>query len=496
VKFKIHREEPYFRDIWLFDKADFSKFRQSIEETDFDSLFETDDIDSICEAWTAKLLEAAKLSIPHRKILVRPNDSPWYSTELRKKKRHLYKAFRKFKNSGNDNDWESYRTLRTSYQNDLSTAESDYNDSLTSSLADSKNTKHWWRTVKSLLGKGSFRSLPPMNVNNKVIVDSREKASAFNTFFLSHSNINTDNAFLPNEGPFDEKLTSIIATEQEIIDQLMSLDPSKATGPDGIGPRLLKEAGRTIAPSLTRLINLCLTNSTVPNMWKQANVIPLFKKGDDSLMNNYRPVSLLPSVSKILERIVLKNVYNFMLDNNVISPHQSGFQPGDSTTNQLAFLYHTFCQALDAKKDVRVVFCDISKAFDRVWHEGLLYKLEKIGIGGSLLALFKNYLSDRTQRVVINGQSSVPGFIKGGVPQGSVLGPLLFLIYINDITEGIESNVKLFADDTSLFIDVDDPIRAANVLNRDLKRIEDWASKWLVNFSAEKTKLMTCSFRS
>jgi len=496
IHLKINKEKPYYRDVWLFDKADFSKFRETISETDFDSLFNLDDINDICESWTNKLLDAAKQSIPHRRILVRPNDSPWYSTELRRKKRHVYRAFRKFKNTGTNNDWESYRTMRNGYQQDLNKAETDYNDSLSSSLAESKNTKYWWRTVKSLLGKGSFRSLPPMNVNNDFIVDSSEKASAFNNFFLSHSNINTENASLPSEGTSEVRLSSVKATEQEVNDQLMTLDPSKATGPDGIGPRLLKEAGRTIVPTLTRLINLCLSTSTVPDMWKQANVIPLFKKGDDSLMNNYRPISLLPSVSKILERIVLKSVYNFMLDNKVISPHQSGFQPGDSTTNQLSFLYHTFCQALDAKKDVRIVFCDISKAFDRVWHKGLLYKLEKIGIGGSLLSFFRNYLSDRTQRVVINGQNSVPGIIKAGVPQGSVLGPLLFLIYINDITEGIESNIKMFADDTSLFIDVDDPIQATAILNRDLQKIEKWSDKWLVKFSAEKTKLMTCTFRS
>ena len=274
------------------------------------------------------------------------------------------------------------------------------------------------------------------------------------------------------------------------------MDASKATGPDGIAPRLLREAGQSIVPSLTRLINLSLTLAKVPKSWKTANVIPLFKKGEKSDITNYRPVSLLPSVSKILERIVFKSVYNYIKDNHLLSPHQSGFQCGDSTINQLSFLYHTFCEALDHKKEVRIVFCDISKAFDRVWHDGLLYKIKKFGIAGNLLNWFTDYLSERYQRVIIRGQESNFGLIKAGVPQGSVLGPLLFLIYINDITSVTECNIKLFADDTILYIDIDNPVAAANSMNNDLQNIEKWADQWLINFSPAKTKLMTCSFKN
>ena len=189
----------------------------------------------------------------------------------------------------------------------------------------------------------------------------------------------------------------------------------------------------------------------------------LFKKGDSSKLNNYRPASLLSCTSKILERIIFKTVFNYLRDNNILTSHQSGFQPGDSTVNQLASLYHVFSHALDRKKDVRIVFCDISKAFDRVWHEGLLFKLERIWIGGNLLKVFKHYLWNRTQSVIVDGQSSEIEHIKAGVPQGAVLGPLIFLIYINDIIKDINANITLFADDTSLFIEVDDPNIAAEV---------------------------------
>ena len=207
----------------------------------------------------------------------------------------------------------------------------------------------------------------------------------------------------------------------------MSLDTSKATGRDRIGPKLLYEAGPSIVPSLTRVINLCLDSAQVPQMWKHANVMPLFKKGDASELNNYRLVSLLPCTSKILECIVFKNVYKYLRDNRILSPHQSGFQSGDSTVNQLAYLYHVFSKALDAKKDVRIVFCDVSKAFDRVWHEGLLYKLAKIGIGGKLLEFCKNFLSDRShQCVIVDGQQSDIGRVQAGVPQRAVLGLFSF----------------------------------------------------------------------
>ena len=172
-----------------------------------------------------------------------------------------------------------------------------------------------------------------------------------------------------------------------------------------------------------------------------------------------------------------------MVDNYLISKHQSVFCPGDSTTNQLLYLVHTIHLALDEQKDVRSIFLDISKAFDKVWHDGLLFKLHQNGIEGELLSLLKSYLSNRKQRIVINGFESEWGGIEAGVPQGSDLGPLLFLVYINDLENGIKSNVKSFADDTSLFFKVTNPILSASELNSDLKHIEKWAHQWKMSSS-------------
>ena len=153
-------------------------------------------------------------------------------------------------------------------------------------------------------------------------------------------------------------------------------------------------------------------------------------------------------------------------------------------------MFNSFCEAFDSGKEVRVVFCDISKAFDRVWHDGLLFKLKSIGISGKLLKWFRNYLTERMQRVVINGYTSEFKLVEAGVPQGSILGPLLFLIYINYIVREFHCNVRLFADDTSLYIVVENPVTAANLLNNNLGRVHSWAGVWLVDFNASKIESM------
>ena len=186
----------------------------------------------------------------------------------------------------------------------------------------------------------------------------------------------------------------------------------------------------------------------------------------------------------MFERIIFKHVYNHFRDNALINKWQSGFLPGSSTVTQLLEMYNQFYSAIDEGKDVRIVYLDISKAFDRVWHKGLLLKLHKFGIGGNFLKWFSDYLSNRFQRVVINGQCSDWVKVTTGVPQGSVLGPLLFLVFINDITSVVNHcDIRLFADDTCLFVKTSNPEIATNFLNNDLANIENWANQWLIKFS-------------
>jgi hypothetical protein len=217
--------------------------------------------------------------------------------------------------------------------------------------------------------------------------------------------------------------------------------------------------------------------------------VPIYKKAEEFFASNYRPISLLSTIAKVFERVVFKYLFNYFRDNFMISIWQSGFLLGTSTVTQLIEIYDQFCKAVSNGKDIRVVFLDISKAFDRVWHDGLIHKLKAHGIKGMLLKWLMSYLKDRQQRVVINGATSDWGRIKAGVPQGSVLGPLLFLIFINDITHVVRHcKIRLFADDTCLYIEVDEPEQAAAALNEDLTHIQDWADTWLINFSPPKTE--------
>ena len=208
---------------------------------------------------------------------------------------------------------------------------------------------------------------------------------------------------------------------------------------------------------------------------EKANIVPAHKKNSRQIMKIYRPISPLPICGKIFEKIISDEIYKHLTVNKLLPDKQSGFRPGDSTINQLLSITHDIYNAFEHHHDTRAVFSDISKAFDKVWHEGLLLKLKSNGISGHLLNLFSDFLDERYQRIVLNGKSSDWKWITARVPQGSVLGPLLFLIYMNDLADNIMSDVKLYADDTSVFNVVFDTDISAEVLNQDLRDVQDWA---------------------
>ena len=225
-------------------------------------------------------------------------------------------------------------------------------------------------------------------------------------------------------------------------------------------------------------------------IWKKTNVVPVHKKEDKMLVKNYRPISLLPVFGKMFERVIYNSLFNYFQSNRLFTPSQSGFLPGDSCIAQLLSIIHEIQTVFDENPnvDVRGVFLDISKAFDKVWHDRIIFKLKSYGAEGELLPLLKNYLEIREQRVVLNGQTSEWRKIMSGVPQGSVLGPLLFLIYINDLPDGINSLCKTFADDTSFFSKVYDTHNSASKLNDDLEKISYWAYQWKMQFNPDPNK--------
>ena len=212
------------------------------------------------------------------------------------------------------------------------------------------------------------------------------------------------------------------------------------------------------------------------------------QKNSRQLKENYRPISLLPILSKIFEKILFDSTYKFLNQNFLISENQSGFRPNDSTINQLLSITDEIYKNFEEYSETRALFLDISKAFDKVWHEGLIFKLKCNGIDGKLLKFYENFLKNRQQRVVLNGQTSEWERLYSGVPQGSVLGPLFFLIYINDLTVNINSQMKLFADDSSLFAKVTDiKVTHENLVN-DLNTISLWAHQWKMKFNPDITK--------
>ena len=262
--------------------------------------------------------------------------------------------------------------------------------------------------------------------------------------------------------------------KEDIAKIIKNIDPNKAYCHDMISIRMLKTCDESILKPLELIFTSCIMRVKFPIEWKKANAVPIHKKNDIQLKENYRPISLLPICGKILERLIYNKMFEFFTDSELISSNQSGFKPGDSCNNQLLCITHDIYQSFDDGLETRAVFLDISKAFDKFWHEGQLYKLKQNGIAGNLLNIIKDVLNLRKQRVVLNGQHSTWVNIEAGVPQGSILGPLFFLIYINDFSDDLISNPKLFAD-TSLFSVVQNINSTTTDLNSDLSKISDWA---------------------
>ena len=288
---------------------------------------------------------------------------------------------------------------------------------------------------------------------NKFVTDLKEKAELFNALFAKQCSLIKNSSQLPSHLHYltDNRLSSVSFSQDDIAKIIQNLDPNKAHGHDNISIHMLKICGSSVYKPLEMIFKQCIETGFFPSEWKKANIVPIHKKGDKQTLENYRPVSLLPICGKILERLMFNEMFNFFIENKLISSNQSGFKPGDSCINQLLYITHEIYESFDMGLEVRSVVLDISKAFDKVWHDGIIYKLTQNGILGNLLNLLEDFLKERKQRVVLKGQVSTWKNINAGVPQGSILGPLLFLIYINDLTEGLTTNVKRFADDTSLF---------------------------------------------
>ncbi len=493
VRVKFRREPAHKRLIWNYKDADFTGLHTALRNAPW--MFDIfDNIDDGVDYFESLLLNTAHEYIPNKTVVIRPRDKPWFNNDVRRAFRKRDCAYNTWKRHRSPENYDTYKNLRHEANYAKALAKQVYHQKLSSKLIDPTTCpKQFWKITKQLYGNKIQSSIPPLIKNDIVYNSAQDKCNIFNETFTKKSKLPDEKPTLPTINlTTNQKIDTIYTTEDEVCKILKSLDTSKACGPDGISPKLLKNTANTLALPLTTLFNLSLRTGVFPSKWKQANVSPIHKKNDKQDDNNYRPISLLSCVGKLLERIVFIKLYKFCITNNILTWHNSGYKHQDSTVNQMVFICHKIYEALSNGSDVCFVSLDASSAFNRVWHKGLLYKLKTIGVCGKLLDWFENYLSDRLQRVVIGGSSSEWIQIEAGVPQGSILGPLLFLIYINDIVQDIHSNILLFADDTSLVKTLTDE-HSITEINTDLETLRKWSTTWLVNFNPSKTKYMIFS---
>ena len=285
-------------------------------------------------------------------------------------------------------------------------------------------------------------------------------------------------------------------SERFVYEQMLHLKPNKAIGLDKISSRLLKDGAEVIAPILTKIINCSFNQKTFPQYWKSAKVMALFKSSDSDDCNNYRPISILPTISKIVERAAHMQLYNYLDDNSLLYMRQFGFRRKRSTSSALLQFTDDILGNMEHGQVTGVVFLDLKKAFDTVNHRVLILKLRALGVDDFSFTWFKSYLSNRTQRTVMGNAISSPRSVNKGIPQGSVLGPLFFLVYINDLAEGLKSSkAALFADNTAIYCSASSAADLQLYLDEDLKIVKNWMETHKLTLNVSKTKLMVIGGR-
>ena len=284
-------------------------------------------------------------------------------------------------------------------------------------------------------------------------------------------------------------LDRIEVTMENVQSILLSLVPNKAAGLDGFHPRVLKEMSSVLALPLFLIHRQSLETGELPSQWKEAVITPIFKKGERQNPENYRPVSLTSVICKILERIIAKKIIHHVKENGLDCKEQHGFTTGKSVTTNLLETLNVWTEALRHNIPVDVIYLDYRKAFDTVPHLRLIREVERYGIGGQVLQWVKSFLTGRRQRVRANGELSPWSPVMSGVPQGSIMGPILFSLFVNDIPDRIKSFLTMFADDTKIHLPLktDD---AATQLQEDLNKLQEWAKEMQMAFHPNKCKVM------
>ena len=472
-----------------FRKADFAKLRHTLANQNWNNIIELNDVNLAWQNFTDKLNFAVQSSIPTRYRRSHKNLKPkWWTRNIDNKLALKKRAYEKYRVTNNQDDKLEHDRIRRETKRLIRQNKRNYEIRVADTSK--SNPKEFFSYVKKK--KVSTTSIGPLETQNGDYTNNEEiMANTLNNFFASVFTKENTSVDLPiptkqNKGIF---LNTFDFHENDVALAIDNMNVNKSPGPDKISPRILKEAKIEIVKPLTLLFNLSLHTGIVPNDWKLANVTPIFKKGCKSQPGNYRPISLTSVVCKLMESIIRDKLVNFLETNDIIKDSQHGFRNKRSCVSNLLDFYNDVFLMYDNSRAVDVIYLDFQKAFDKVPHKRLINKVKAHGITGDLSNWIENWLFKRKQRVVINGKASDWTSVHSGVPQGSVLGPILFIIYINDIDENIACRISKFADDTKIANSVCSESQRL-CIQRDLNTLIKWSEDWQMSFNIDKCHVL------
>ena len=393
--------------------------------------------------------------------------------------------WRVYKHTGTDKDYDAYKEALNAATNEVRKSKRNFEHKLAQNIkSDSKSFYAYVRSKQKVRDKVGPLEDNAGNIITQGFLMAEELHMHFSSVFTREDTSSIpvpDTKFKGSEG---ERLGQVVVTPEVVANKINNMKENKSPGVDGIAPKILKETVEQMCTPLAHLFNMSLQEGIVPFEWKEANIIPLFKKGSRNKSVNYRPVSLTSVICKLLETIIRDHMTDFLIKHKLINPSQHGFLKAKSClTNLLCFL-EEITKWVDDGSPVDVIYLDFQKAFDKVPHQRLIRKLKSHGMGNSIINWIEHWLTDRRQRVVVDGEVSSWKSVLSGVPQGSVLGPILFLVYINDLEEGVTGKTLKFADDTTKLFRKVKEIGDRQNLQDDIDTLVKWSEKWqmLLNF--------------
>ncbi|CAH8657915.1 unnamed protein product [Dicrocoelium dendriticum] len=465
-------------------KADFNGLIRAASQIDW-SLPQ----DSSIETCWAIIKEGVKSLcarfVPLKFRKVGPVKPHWFDKEYNKMARRRRRLWNKFVLSGSDEDYNAYKVQR----NRCNKAKTSKRRSFEEELATAAKTapKRIFAYVKRRLRP--IANIPVLEGSEgQPLTSSTDRASALATHFASVF-ASDQVSVMSSTSTAPAELNSLDCNIEDVRKILANLDGTKPAGPDGIHPLILKSLSTIIAPSVTELFNRSLSTGLLPDDWKCSVVKPIPKGGNPSKVDNYRPICLTAVLAKTLEKIVKKSLLQLLESKNLLTSAQHGFLKGRSCITNLLLTRHEWLQALNKGQSVDVIYIDFSKAFDKVNHAVLLDRLRMCGVGGSLHKWISNFLIDRKWRVQVDNHLTDWYPSSSGVPQGTVLGPILFLIHINDVPQLLQSHCALFADDLKVWR-VIRTLNDCDLLQQDLDRLSTWSAEVNLPINPAKSQFM------